>query len=305
MVDQHNELAKKFRQVRDHVERGGPSNFYIRLFGNRSKDSRMHNLPTCDEVAALIIGDENEIEKGRDIIVRNSSGLLERIYETHVSFMPLQYPLLFPFGEDGYHRNIKIRSENHGNVERKRKFVTMREFMAYRIQDRHAEYGNIVRSRRLFMQFAVDCFTMLETQRLSYIRNNQQTIRCGYLNGMHEAMTSGETNAQDIGRRVVLPPSFTGGRRYMFNNCQDAMAICKRFGYPDLFITVTCNPKWREIQDFLQIHGLKANERPDIICRIFKMKLDQLMDDLKNDELFGKVDAGTFLIFSKYFIFIV
>ena len=91
----------------------------------------------------------------------------------------------------------------------------------------------------------------------------------------------------------------------MFNNCQVAMAICNRFGYPDMFITVTCNSKWREIQDFLQIHGLKANERPDIICRIFKMKLDQLMDDLKNDEHFGKVDAGTFLIFSKYFIFIV
>lgn len=54
MVDQYNELAKKFRQVRDHVEEGGPANFYIRLFGNRSKDSRMHNLPTCDEVAALI-----------------------------------------------------------------------------------------------------------------------------------------------------------------------------------------------------------------------------------------------------------
>lgn len=259
MVDQHNELTKKFRQVRDHVEQGGTTNFYIRLFGNRSKDARMNNLPTCDEVAALIIGDDSAVEKGRDIIVKNSCGELERIYETYVSFLPLQYPLLFPFGEDGYHRNIKIRSENHGNVERKRLMVAMREFLSYRIQDRPDVYGNIVHSRRLFQQFVVDCYTMLETQRLSYVRNNQQTIRCSILNGLHEAMTSGETNSKDIGRRIVLPPSFTGGKRYMFNNCQDAMAICKSFGYPDLFITVTCNSNWREIQDFVKIHGLKAN----------------------------------------------
>jgi len=62
-------------------------------------------------------------------------------------------------------------------------------------QDRHAEFGNIVRSRRLLQQFVVDCYTMLETQRISYIKNNQQTIHCGYLNGLHEAMTSGDTNA--------------------------------------------------------------------------------------------------------------
>jgi len=82
----------------------------------------------------------------------------------------------------------------------------------------------------------------------------------------------------------------------MFNNCQDAMAICKRFGYPDLFITITCNANWREIQDYLKKSNLKASDRPNIVCRVFKMKLDELMDDLKKDELFGKVDAGMYLL---------
>jgi hypothetical protein len=78
----------------------------------------------------------------------------------------------------------------------------------------------------------------------------------------------------------------------MFNNCQDAIAICKKFGYPDLFITITCNSNWREIQDFLKPRNLQASDRPDIVCRVFKMKLDRLMDDLKKDQLFGQVDAG-------------
>jgi hypothetical protein len=168
----------------------------------------------------------------------------------------------------------------------------MREFISYRIQDRHDEYGNIVLSRRLFQQFVVDCFTMLETQRLNFIRKNQQTIRCDILSGLQEALTNGENDSSSLGRKIVLPASFTGGTRYMFDRSQDAMAICKRFGYPDLFITITCNSNWREIRDLLQQRNLKASDRPDIVCRVFKMKLDTLMDDLKNDELFGKVDAG-------------
>jgi len=47
-----------------------------------------------------------------------------------------------------------------------------------------------------------------------------------------------------------LPASFTGGTRYMFNNCQDAMAICKKFGYPYLFITITCNVNCSELRLF-------------------------------------------------------
>jgi len=32
----------------------------------------------------------------------------------------------------------------------------------------------------------------------------------------------------------------------------DAMAICSQIGYPDFFITFTCNPSWPEIEEALQ-----------------------------------------------------
>ena len=60
----------------------------------------------------------------------------------------------------------------------------------------------------------------------------------------------------------------------MFHNFQDAMTICKKFGYPDLFITITCNTSWAEIRDFMHKKGLMPSDRPDIVCRVFKMKLD-------------------------------
>jgi len=46
-------------------------------------------------------------------------------------------------------------------------------------------------------------------------------------------MMGGETKSSSIGKSIVLPASFIDEMRYMFNNCQYAMAICKIFGYLD------------------------------------------------------------------------
>jgi hypothetical protein len=68
---------------------------------------------------------------------------------------------------------------------------------------------------------------------LSWIKNNQSKIRSGFLLGVEEAVNRGDIDASSIGARVVLPSSFIGGKRYMVNNCQDAMTICKKNGYFD------------------------------------------------------------------------
>jgi len=78
----------------------------------------------------------------------------------------------------------------------------------------------------------------------------------------------------------------------MFNNRQDAQALCKRYGYPDLFLTITCNPKWIEIQRHLSNSGNYASYRPDICCRVFHLKLQEMMADFKKGHYFGKVIAS-------------
>jgi len=57
---------------------------------------------------------------------------------------------------------------------------------------------------------------MVEAQRFSFIRGNKKKIRCDILHGVQEAMNRGETNSSLIGKRIVLPASFTGGIWYMF-----------------------------------------------------------------------------------------
>ncbi|XP_057453914.1 uncharacterized protein LOC130745569 [Lotus japonicus] len=296
MIDQNNVLARVFRQVRDHLSSDETSQLSVRLFRARGKDPRTYNMPTADEVAALIVGDFDDMEFGRDVVVKLRDGFLTKIHETHTAFIPLQYPLLFPYGEDGFREDIPISELFRNMGTYKRHTVSLRKFIAFRLQTRNNEFGTVLNSRRLFQQFVVDTYTMVEANRLSYLKRNQKTIRADYLNGVAEAIDNGETDPSSVGKRIILLPSFTGGRRYMFNNCQDAMAICKKIGYPDLFITATCNSGWGEIQRFVRHRNLKAEDRPDICVRVFKMKLDNLMYDLKKGKKFGKVDAGMYTV---------
>ncbi|MCI23078.1 helicase-like protein, partial [Trifolium medium] len=71
----------------------------------------------------------------------------------------------------------------------------------------------------------------------------------------------------------------------------DGMAISASVGFPDLFITFTCNPNWPEILRLLSKTHLKPQDRPDIIARVFKIKLDELMRDLTKKHVLGKVVA--------------
>ncbi|KAL1355887.1 uncharacterized protein [Arachis hypogaea] len=296
MIDTHNVIAQSFRRVRELYECHPSEIFSLKLYSQRNVDRRMYSAPSCDEVAALIIGDFDSSDHGRDIIVRSTGGRLQRIYETHALYWPLQYPLLFPYGEDGYQPNIGYRGQPLEYVPGRRTRVSLREFICFCLQIREHEDGIIHKSRRLFQQFVVDCFTMIESQRLYEIRMKQSTIRGEVLQGIEEAMRRGDDEASSIGTRIILPSSFTGSRRYMFNRCQDAMAICKHFGYPDLFLTITCNPNWPEFQRFTERERIPIADRPDISCRVFHAKLKCLLNDLKEGVFFGPLNAGMYTI---------
>uniref|UniRef100_A0A2N9G847 Helitron helicase-like domain-containing protein n=1 Tax=Fagus sylvatica TaxID=28930 RepID=A0A2N9G847_FAGSY len=291
MLDENNILVQSFRMARDRFQGSQVRDFKLRLIGTRSTDGREHNLPSASEIAAIIIGDFDPESGYRDIIVESKEGHLKRINELHPSFMPMQYPLLFPYGEDGFRLGILYR-EIDGRKKTKRTSVTMREYYAYRLQERESEGKTLHHGRRLFQQFVVDSYTCVEQSRLRYFRDKQKQLRSEVYHGLKDAVFRGDTTPASIGKRIVLPSSFTGGPRYMIQCYQDAMAICRWFGYPDLFITFTCNSKWPEIESFLSMHpGLKVEDRPDIVARVFKIKLNNLMHDLKRGSHFGRVLA--------------
>ena len=81
----------------------------------------------------------------------------------------------------------------------------------------------------------------------------------------------------------------------------DAMTICKYHGFPDLFITFTCNPKWAELKRYFDQYNLRSEDRPELCCRLFKVKLDSLMDDLTKKHWLGKTVSGSILKFQNLY----
>ncbi|KAL6546679.1 hypothetical protein OROMI_022400 [Orobanche minor] len=294
MLDAYNPLATSFRMARDRLRENDNLDMRMKLIGTREYNRRMCNLPTAPEVAALIVGDIDDQMDVRDI-VESRVGFLKRISELHPSYLPLQYPLLFPYGEDGYMIDIPHR-DNDGSCPRTRITVTMREFWAFRTHERDGEAKTIFQSKRLFQQLLVDGYTMVESHRIMFIRNNQKLLRYDNYKNLADAVLRGNAPTTSIGKHFVIPTSFTGGPRYMIQNHQDAMAICKWYGFPDLFITITCNPKWPEISRYLSSVNSNPEDRPDIVCRVFKMKLDVLIKDLKDHGLLGKTQAVIYTV---------
>ncbi|GJW48610.1 hypothetical protein Tco_0080256 [Tanacetum coccineum] len=137
---------------------------------------------------------------------------------------------------------------------------------------------------------------MVETERLYFHRTKQSKLRCDTYSNIRQSVVEGNTDPTLLGKPVMLSSSFTGRPRYMKQNYMDAMALCIWYGCPDLFITITCNPNWPEIARYMEAHNLSATDRPDVMSRVFKMKLDQLMKDLKDLRLFGRTQAVVYTV---------
>ncbi|KAK9174942.1 hypothetical protein WN944_026946 [Citrus x changshan-huyou] len=186
MLDQHNNLVKSFRMARDRYETQPESTFRLRLLNSRTRDGRRYNIPTVSEVAGLIVGDFSEANFQRDVIIEHRTKGLQRFTDLHPSFMPMTYPLIYPYGEDGYRPDISLRDITDSPFKRQK--LTMRQYYCFRLQQRLNEGHTLLQAGRLFQQYIVDCYMAIEKERFRWIRNNQQKLRSDLFSGLMDAV---------------------------------------------------------------------------------------------------------------------
>ena len=267
----------------------------MRLIVEAGADRRRENLPTGDEVAVIIPNEYTEASRRdillavRDPVYRQSH--LEKVPVTNAAYMPLHYVLLFPRGDLGWHYGMTLR-DAAGVRERTR--LEQRMFYRYRLSIRKNEFSPLFYARSLFQQYIVDAYVACETANLDWIRTHQGHLRSDVYNGLTDALRQGDVDPANLGRRYILPSSFTGSERYMQQVYQDSMAIVRHFGKPTFFITFTANPKWPEIVENL-LPGQQPNDRPDLITRVFFLKVKELIADLRND-LFGPYQGHVYTV---------
>ncbi|XP_047252202.1 uncharacterized protein LOC124887069 [Capsicum annuum] len=73
------------------------------------------------------------------------------------------------------------------------------------------------------------------------------------------------------------------------------MSLVQHFGKPDLFITMTCNPDWVEIKENL-LQGQLPQDRPDLVTRVFRAKLQDLKDQIFKKRIFGPFVTHVFVV---------
>jgi hypothetical protein len=327
----HNPLVQIYKYagevLRDELEK--PVTLQLRMLDSANKDPRTYNAPTANEIGILIVGMDEEEYQPRDIVLHhrslnreNNYRGLKRIDELSSLYLPLRYVLILPHGEFGWSTKIPFRgNETVGPTDRDEygverdpeelarertrnptvgkggtKHVTQAMFHSYYLFDRPEVRSLLLRSGRLFQEWVVDAAAAVEQNRLKWITENQPKLRAEEYSVLKGAISADdELDPSNVGVRVVLPSSFSGSPRQMQGLYQDAMAIVRYFGKPDLFITMTCNPNWPEIKSNL-FPGQIASDRPDLVCRVFELKLQALQQDIRKRNIFGSVKACIYVI---------
>ena len=92
---------------------------------------------------------------------------------------------------------------------KRRETISCREYYYYyKLQIIPKITSILLHSKHLLQQYVVDMYIKLETSRLDYFRNKQEEIRAHLYQGIFDSIAMGETQARNVGKRVILPASF-------------------------------------------------------------------------------------------------
>jgi hypothetical protein len=290
--------------ISDALENGvEPTTVSMAIVQDRNSDLRRYNAPRTNEVAVIFQNADGEPPLERDLLIHcrvtyndMNRRKTERISVLDPNLEAMIYPLLFPYGDQSWGINLPLHKPRALlNIRRPpsdhpRTRVSQMQYYGHRFSIRDG-FNPFLSAGKLSQQYFVDAYVKTEANRLNYIKQNQSKLRVEKYTGLMDHLQS-EAAAQGLtpGKAVILPSSFQGSPRNMLQNYQDAMAIVKKYGKPDYFITMTCNPKWPEITDNLQ-HGQSPEFRPDLVARVFKLKLDALIEDIKKKHVMGTPTA--------------
>ncbi len=101
---------------------------------------------------------------------------------------------------------------------------------------------------------------------------------------LDEETRSGAGYIDEPRRDSYLPDSVHGSQRHLGALVMNALMLVSEYGYPHIFLTLTCNPEWPEIQSQL-INGQTAFERPDVTVPVFKSRLDKFKANIRNGNI--------------------
>ncbi|KAF8805155.1 hypothetical protein BYT27DRAFT_7105206, partial [Phlegmacium glaucopus] len=148
VMSDYNPYSHMYQHAYEVLQMYNAPDYTMKLCVLPGNDPRRYNLPTVDEVAVVLPGDDDFRGDYRDIIVHlrpqhyhdSHDGRdhlqLQRINEGHSAYAPLHYVLFFPHGESGWYQGLC--GPNGGRR------ITLLQYSAYRLHSRPNEFSTIL-----------------------------------------------------------------------------------------------------------------------------------------------------------------
>jgi hypothetical protein len=208
-----------------------------------------------DFAAILHAANSTSIDPQNILIWRNSDQEPSFVPICSHHYEPLQYPVLFPHGSSGWgllHQSDLTSPDLMQRLWYKNRLLTDDHFLAF---------------GHLTSVYLCNMYSRIKEECLLYIKHNR----------LSPALSQNVETPHDI----TLPASFLGSRKWASEHTGDSLAIARKYGQPSLFITMTCNPEWPEIQCHLR-PGQKTTDIPVVVIRAFHKHLKRLLNVLRN-----------------------
>ena len=186
--------------------------------------------------------------------------------------------------------------QNATRTRGKRQKISQLDSYSSLLHVRHNQFNDVLAGGMLTQQYMVDSYVKIESNWVNYLRVHQSNLHVKRYKGLTDYLNNrADRESLTMVTAVILPSSFIGSPSAQKHNYQGALCITGKFKQPTLFLTMTCNPKWPEIFGNL-LPGKTAADRPDLVPRVFNLKLKALIADIEKGQIFGQVVARIHVI---------
>uniref|UniRef100_A0ABD2WRH7 ATP-dependent DNA helicase n=1 Tax=Trichogramma kaykai TaxID=54128 RepID=A0ABD2WRH7_9HYME len=194
------------------------------------EDRRRYNFQQTNEVAAVFTTTaDGEIPESYVTIRNKNTRELQYVTTMDPNVEPWIYPLFYPYGTRGWHRDIP-------RLDDEEKRVTRNAYTKYMMAIRPNDFNHILCGRRLFQQWVVDSYVKIEKDRIQYCKDNQKELRADTYQGLNDYMRNYADDNNLRGFKINTPDTVD---QYISAEIPDQ----------------SCNPLLYEIVTKNMIHG--------------------------------------------------
>ena len=234
---------------------------------------------------------------GHKLVVKQRATGLQEVSDLNLMALPLHFTLALPFGTAGWHPDLRTEDA---------KRLTPMKYFAFLLSVRNRDVDYLFQMGRLFQEFVIFGRMIIDNSRLMYQLTHQKELRaetyCSLREEVERRLREGTGNHGAVGKKIVLSPSFEGGKRKWNLRYQNGMAIVRHFRKPDIFLTYTFPPNTPELVAELlpgqspQVSMTESiffanstQDRPDLVARAFEVKKNLLLNEIIKGGVFGRI----------------